>query len=109
MDNLGAIFYFVVVDVKQKLVLLGEYLNEKPNHYQTVHKAVVYEKENDLHVKLKLNASRTLLRLHRALLFIYKFLERLVCSDDQMKSSTLCIDVYNSTLAKVSRYITKVI
>jgi hypothetical protein len=102
MDHLGPIFYFVVAEVKDKLALLGNYLKEKPENYETIEKTVVYEKDNNLHVQIKLNASRTILRLHRALLFIYKFLERLVvCPDSQIKSSALCIEVYNATLAKV--------
>ncbi len=98
MDYLGAIFYFVTVDVKDKLVLLDSYIKQNPNDYKTIATMVQYEKKNNLYETLKLNGSRTILRLHRALLFIYKFLDLLVKSDNSIKSSTVCVDVYEKTL-----------
>ncbi len=88
-----------MVDVKEKLVLLDSYLLKNEENYKTILNIVNYEKENKIY-KIKGNASRHILRLHRALVFIYKFLDRLYTSDHKNKSSTICSEVYEGTLAK---------
>lgn len=90
----------MVSDVKEKLTILNGYVEKHPEEYRTIHKTLSYEKENKIHINNKSNASRHILRLHRALLFIYKFLEKLYHSDHKTKSSTICWDVYDATLAK---------
>ena len=88
-DYLGSVFYFVVADVKEKLVLLKDYMAKNEQNYKTILKIVNYEKENKIYKNKGNNASRHILRLHRALIFIYKFLDRLYQSDHKNKSSKI--------------------
>jgi hypothetical protein len=46
------------------------------------------------------SGSRTLLRLHRALVFICQFLERLKFADHKVSSHKIGVESYESTLAK---------
>ena len=89
-----------MADVKDKLGLLEDYLTKNAENYKTIRKIVNYEKENKLFKNKGANASRHILRLHRALVFIYKFLDKLYNSDHKNKSSTICSEVYEGTLAK---------
>jgi hypothetical protein len=88
-----------VADIKEKMEILNEFTDKEFKNYETILKAIEYETQNKLIEKNKNNAARTLLRLHRALLFIYKFIEK-VCKSDDIKSSSLCIECYDNTLAK---------
>ena len=106
-DYLGSVFYFVVADVKEKLVLLKDYMAKNEQNYKTILKIVNYEKENKIYKNKGNNASRHILRLHRALIFIYKFLDRLYQSDHKNKSSTICSEVYEITLAKHHSWIVR--
>jgi len=105
LEHLGTVFYFVIVDVKEKIGILRDFHSTNPNDYDTILKTVCYEKNviNAFHQSsplAKTNGSRTILRLHRALIFIYMFIERLFSADAKVKSSQICTEVYESTLAK---------
>ncbi|CAF0908379.1 unnamed protein product [Brachionus calyciflorus] len=106
LSLLGNIFYFVISDVTEKIVILRKYLEKQPNNYATLHTFLKYEQSQGLFKQsshdLKHNPSgaRTILRLHRALIFIYKFLDRLHTADPKMKSSQICTETYEQTLAK---------
>jgi hypothetical protein len=102
LASLGTIFYFVISDVREKLKLLENYLDEDTLNYKTVKCMVEFEKSKKMlsppENATRLNATRNLLRLHRALLFIYKFLDGLTSSDSKCKTSQLCSDVSFSYL-----------
>ena len=97
LASLGTIFYFVISDVREKLKLLENYLDEDTLNYKTVKCMVEFEKSKKMlsapENATRLNATRNLLRLHRALLFIYKFLDGLTSSDSKCKTSQLCSEV----------------
>jgi hypothetical protein len=99
LEYLGTIFYFVISDVKEKILILEGHIEKNTSHYKTIRHSVEYEKKNDL-LTVKSNASRTILRLHRALIFIYKFLDRLFSADHKCKTPQLCTETYEMTLAK---------
>lgn len=99
LESLGSVFYFVVSDIKDKIGILNGYLTSNSNSYETILKTVDHEKTNNIY-RQRINASRNILRLHRALLFIYKFLERIFNSSNQDKPSYLCSEVYETTLGK---------
>ena len=102
---LGGIFGFVVSDVRDKIAILEHYLtqnNENRQYYETVQLMINYEVSNDITVvKGKPpSASRTLLRLHRALEFIIIFLVDLKKASDSDRLGPLASQVYYATLAK---------
>lgn len=110
LEYLGQLFYFVVVDVKEKIVIMQNYLESNPENYETISKLVKFEHgkkmfENNGPAFRSSGGARTILRLHRALIFIYKFLERLHSAEQKVKSSQLCIEAYESTLAKYHSWI----
>lgn len=100
-DQLGYVFKFVKDDVVQKLAILQKFVDnddiEQP-HFDTVQNAIDYETEKNLIKTNPENFTRTLLRLHRALIFIEEFLRGL--SDRPSSDSTVSIatSAYDSTL-----------
>ncbi len=110
LEKLGAIFYFVVADIREKIEILEQHIHEKPEHYQTIQKMIEFEKrENHLLKKNEKpnNGARTILRLHRALLFIYKFLNNLYASNPASSSSDICVNAYDETLAQYHTWLVK--
>jgi hypothetical protein len=101
---LGTVFMFVTSDINDKIHILEGYLRDSPDHYRTVQSLVEHEHANQMLQKpqssTRKNASRHFLRLHRALLFIYKFLNRLYTAEANAKSPAICIEVYDATLSK---------
>lgn len=109
--NLGNIFYFVIADLRKKINALETYLQSKPSEYETFQSMVKYEWTNG---KLKQpiaynkqNATRVVLRLHRALIFIIRLLERIFYAESHLRTPQLCTEAYESTLAKYHRYQSK--
>ncbi|XP_066996686.1 ceramide-1-phosphate transfer protein [Anabrus simplex] len=104
---MGSVFGFVGSDVKSKIEILEEFRKGKDQaHYVTFRTMITYERDADLLRKSDFTSgSRTLLRLHRGLDFIRLFLERvgeLKCDD---KTTTVCQEAYNETLAKYHPWI----
>lgn len=102
----------MVIDVKEKITIMKNFLNKNPEHYETISKMVKHENENNMFdnngsAHKLTGGSRTILRLHRALIFIYKFLDRLYNADQKIKTSQLCIEAYDDTLAKYHSWIVK--
>lgn len=66
---MGSIFGFVSSDLKAKMDILLELLNnDDSSNFETVKKMIEYEKNNKLLTKNDyVSGSRTLLRLHRGL------------------------------------------
>ncbi|KAL7737809.1 hypothetical protein ACLKA6_006195 [Drosophila palustris] len=106
---MGKVFTFVSSDVRHKLDILYELRRkdiEEVKHFDTIKSMLLYEKdENLLHQKGYVSGSRTLLRLHRGLEFVYEFLLRLQNVEDNEKAHTVCKSAYNDTLAKHHTFI----
>lgn len=106
MNSLGTVFSFISKDAVNKIQILENLqASEKSSHYLTVQSMVKYELDNEL-VDLTKRSShpesgcRTLLRLHRALLWLELFLERLRTSTEESKTSVMCSEAYNESLAQ---------
>ncbi|CAF0782992.1 unnamed protein product [Adineta steineri] len=100
-DQLGYVFKFVKDDVVSKLTILQHFVDQDNGdtpHYDTIQKAIDYETDNNLIKTYPENFPRTLLRLHRALIFIEEFLRGL--SERPSSDSTVAIatNAYDSTL-----------
>lgn len=104
LEMLGTLFYFVITDVREKINILEEFLTKEPVKYKTIKSMIEHElEEKQLQPptsNLKTNGSRTLLRLHRAMEFIYKLLDRLYNADPKLKSPQVCTETYEGTLGK---------
>lgn len=106
LNSLGSVFGFIAKDADNKIRILGTFLSgENRSEYVTVQSMVKYELDNQL-VDLTKRGSypesgcRTLLRLHRALSWLSLFLERLRTSTEDSKTSVMCSEAYNETLAQ---------
>lgn len=106
LNSLGSVFGFISRDAVNKIQILVNYLNsENGSQYVTMQSMVKYELENEL-VDLTKRGShpesgcRTLLRLHRALRWLELFLERLRTSTEDGKTSVMCAEAYNESLAQ---------
>lgn len=110
LEKLGAVFYFVIIDIREKIVILENFLEDNPVNYETITKMVEYEK-SEKHLVAKQekpnNGARTILRLHRALLFIYKLLNNLYIAESETKSSDICVAAYDTTLAEYHTWIVR--
>lgn len=117
---MGSIFSFVCSDVKSKVEILEEFRANKElaANFESVKGLMNYEKEAELLKKKDyVSASRTLLRLHRGLGkfvenmrwtmtveiiyadFIRNFLQKLGEIEAEDKTSSVCAQSYNETLA----------
>ncbi|XP_051948001.1 ceramide-1-phosphate transfer protein [Xyrauchen texanus] len=105
MNSLGNVFSFISKDVVSKIQIMENFLSgENGSHYVTVQSMVKFELENDLVDLTKRenhpeSGCRTLLRLHRALRWLELFLDRLRTSTEESKTSVMCSDAYNESLA----------
>jgi len=99
---LGTVFGFVGSDVKAKLEILEAFRKgEGKASYETVEKMLEFEKRTDLiHTNKEASGSRTLLRLHRALNFVSKFLDKIDGLKDSEGTSHVAKEAYTDTLAK---------
>ncbi|XP_062397160.1 ceramide-1-phosphate transfer protein-like [Sardina pilchardus] len=106
MNSLGSVFSFIAKDAVNKIEILANFLNgENGAHYSTIQSMVKYELDNGLvdltkRDKYPESGSRTLLRLHRALRWLDLFLERLRTSTEDGKTSVMCSEAYNESLAQ---------
>lgn len=91
---MGRLFSFVADDVKEKTQILTEHQQSAVgDRYQTAASMISYELHevrilDDQKQKFR-NGSRTLLRLHRALLFIVKFIDAIKNPKDSDKMAPL--------------------
>ncbi|KAI9583493.1 ceramide-1-phosphate transfer protein [Glossina fuscipes] len=102
---MGTVFSFVSSDVRSKIDILYDFRSEtdaeRAENFITVKTMMTYEKENGLLKDAKyISGSRTLLRLHRGLEFIYEFLSRLASLTEFDKTQLACKLAYEMTLAK---------
>ncbi|XP_008063664.1 ceramide-1-phosphate transfer protein [Carlito syrichta] len=113
LNSLGAIFLFISKDVVSKLQIM-ERLSSGPQreHYHSLQSMVAYEvgsKQVDLERRSRHPDSgcRTVLRLHRALRWLQLFLEGLRTSPEDARTSVLCTDSYNASLAAYHPWIVR--
>ncbi|KAM4014893.1 LOW QUALITY PROTEIN: ceramide-1-phosphate transfer protein [Anomaloglossus baeobatrachus] len=111
MNSLGTIFSFVSKDAVNKIQIMENYLKgENGERYRTLQSMVEYELSSNL-VDLTRRGNhpesgcRTILRLHRALRWLQLFLEKLRTSSEDSKTSTLCTEAYNDSLANYHPWI----
>lgn len=106
LNSLGNVFGFISKDAVNKIKILVSHLDgENGSQYVTFQSMVKYELENELVDLTKRgnhpeSGCRTLLRLHRALRWLELFLERLRTSSDDGKTSVMCAEAYNESLAQ---------
>lgn len=103
---MGSVFGFISKDAVNKIKILVNYLDgENGSQYVTVQSMVKYELDNELVDLTKRgnhpeSGCRTLLRLHRALRWLELFLESLRTSSEDSKTSVMCAEAYNESLAQ---------
>lgn len=106
LNSLGSVFGFISKDAVAKIKILVAYLEaENGSQYATVQSMIKYELDNELVDLTKRgghpeSGCRTLLRLHRALRWLELFLERLRTSNEDGKTSAMCAEAYNESLAQ---------
>uniref|UniRef100_A0A8D0HHP3 Ceramide-1-phosphate transfer protein n=1 Tax=Sphenodon punctatus TaxID=8508 RepID=A0A8D0HHP3_SPHPU len=111
LNSLGTIFSFVSKDAVTKIQIMENFRSGgQQEKYLTVQSMVTYELASGL-VDLKNRSEhpnsgcRTILRLHRALHWLQLFLEALRTSQEDSKTSVLCTDSYNASLANYHPWI----
>ncbi len=100
-DQLGYVFKFVKDDVADKLVILQSFVDKDKRgiiHFDTIQKAIDYETEQNLIRTNQNNFARTLLRLHRALIFIIQFLQGLNDRPQPENTAIIASTCYDATL-----------
>ncbi|TPP39635.1 Glycolipid transfer protein domain-containing protein 1 [Fasciola gigantica] len=99
----GRLFYFVNRDVEQKLCILYEYYSSTPVEYKTIKTMIKYEYEIGVTgvTKNRQNIGcRTLLRLHRALLFVIELMTSICSATADASLRNLTKDAYDKYLAE---------
>lgn len=89
-------------ELEEKIKILQNYRkSESGNAYETIQSMIDFEIKNGTTkvTGYPPSGARTLLRLHRSLIFILTFMDRLSKSKDEDKASTIASEVYNTTLA----------
>ncbi|GAB1289352.1 Ceramide-1-phosphate transfer protein [Apodemus speciosus] len=114
LNSLGAVFSFISKDVVSKLQIMERLRNSpQSEHYTSLQSMVAYEVSNKLvdidhrSCRHPNSGCRTVLRLHRALHWLQLFLEGLRTSSENDRTSTLCSDAYNTTLAAYHSWIVR--
>ncbi|KAK3603490.1 hypothetical protein CHS0354_030332 [Potamilus streckersoni] len=99
---LGSVFGFIVSDVVEKVGILQEYRkSDVADNYKTVQGMLQFEVDTkNTNTKHKPSASRTLLRLHRALAFVADFMKEIQAAEEGSKLSSIAATSYDRTLAK---------
>ncbi|XP_048417400.2 ceramide-1-phosphate transfer protein [Stegostoma tigrinum] len=113
MNSLGSAFSFISHDAVTKIQILEHYRRgANGQQYLTIQSMVKYEVGNKLVDLTKRgdhwdSGCRTLLRLHRALRWLQLFLEKLRVASDDSKTSVLCTEAYQDSLAKYHPWIVR--
>ncbi|ODN00168.1 Ceramide-1-phosphate transfer protein [Orchesella cincta] len=103
LDNLGTVIRaYIGGDIRQKISLIKEYkAGQYGSFYNTIEKMVTFEKRNRIHQNnVEENGSRTVLRLHRSLHFVFEFLRGLNKLNSDEGLGSMGREVYNMTLAQ---------
>ncbi|CAH8581761.1 unnamed protein product [Schistosoma turkestanicum] len=99
----GNLFYFVSSDVNHKISELRDLYAADKINYRSVEQMVLYEEKQNEHLPLKKRkcvGSRTLLRLHRALLFVIDLMKEVCIAPPDEQLKTIARSVYDKTLAQ---------
>jgi len=105
LGSLGAVFSFVSKDAVAKVQIMERYCRgERREQYVSLQSMVEYELASGLvdvgrrsgHPE---SGCRTVLRLHRALRWLQLFLEGLRSGREDARTSVICTDSYNASLA----------
>lgn len=106
---LGTVFGFVGSDVKSKVIILQQHrTGDSREKYETVESMLEYEVSEGLTKSNKeTNGSRTLLRLHRSLIFVSQFLDKSLQIKDEEGTTHICKSAYDNTLAKYHPWLIK--
>ncbi|XP_061868691.1 ceramide-1-phosphate transfer protein isoform X1 [Colius striatus] len=105
LHGLGAIFSFISKDAVAKVQIMESYCcGEQRDKYVSLQSMVEYELANGLVDVQKRgehpdSGCRTVLRLHRALRWLQLFLEGLRTAQEDSRTSVICTDSYNASLA----------
>ncbi|NWV02687.1 CPTP protein, partial [Ptilonorhynchus violaceus] len=95
LQSLGAVFSFISKDAVAKVQLLeGHCRGPQREQYVSLQSMVRHELAAGL-----ASGCRTLLRLHRALRWLQLFLEGLRSGGRDSRTSVICTDAYNASLA----------
>ncbi|PAA53336.1 hypothetical protein BOX15_Mlig000594g4, partial [Macrostomum lignano] len=98
LRSLNKAFYFVVQDVDSKLRILRSHIvGPEAASFSSIAGMLQFESAGGFAGKE--NGSRTLLRLHRALLFLVLLLDRLVSAPADKSISSIAGESYNESLA----------
>ncbi|NXA03039.1 CPTP protein, partial [Sapayoa aenigma] len=102
LQRLGAVFAFISKDAVAKVELMeGLCRGPQREHYESLQAMVRFELARgpgELRGRPG-SGCRTVLRLHRALLWLQLFLEGLRTSSRDSRTSVICTDAYNASLA----------
>lgn len=108
---MGSIFTFISKDAVSKIQIMENFRSsdQKANYvslqamvdYELSHGLVDFKKQSDNPA----SGCRTILRLHRALRWLQLFLEALRTSSPDAKTSVLCCEAYNNSLANYHPWI----
>ncbi|XP_020637961.3 ceramide-1-phosphate transfer protein [Pogona vitticeps] len=111
LNTMGAMFSFISKDAVAKIQIMENFRSgEQKENYITLQSMVGYELSNSLvdftqPYSRPTSGCRTILRLHRALHWLQLFLEGLRTSDADSRTSVLCTDSYNASLANYHPWI----
>lgn len=111
LNVMGSIFTFISKDAVAKIQIMENFRNsDQKANYVSLQAMVDYELSNGLVDFKKVqdnphSGCRTILRLHRALRWLQLFLEALRTSNPDDKTSVLCCDAYNASLANFHPWI----
>jgi len=105
LKTLGTAMGFVASDVEGKMKHMRMLKDGEPAGYKNVASMITHEKNNDLiqykgdKAKPVLSGSRTIQRLHRALIFLQIFFKKVGENpdDESAKVSTMCHDAYKES------------
>ncbi|NWR59626.1 CPTP protein, partial [Bucorvus abyssinicus] len=113
LHSLGTIFSFVSKDAVAKVQIMENYCGgEHRERYVSLQSMVEYELANGLVDFQKQSrhpdsGCRTVLRLHRALRWLQLFLEGLRTGREDSRTSVICTDSYNASLAAYHPWIVR--
>eukprot|EP00045_Choanoeca_perplexa_P008407 m.77694 g.77694 ORF g.77694 m.77694 type:complete len:208 (-) comp14482_c0_seq5:1050-1673(-) len=100
LGQFGMVFSIVTKDVDSKLAILRELRASNDNTHKYLERMMQHEVDNNITI-LKgggKSGSRTLLRLHRALEFFIRFLEKLLLLQDADSAAAAAVEAYSETL-----------
>ncbi|KAM8989718.1 ceramide-1-phosphate transfer protein [Ara ararauna] len=110
LHGLGTVFSFISREAEAKVRLMEGYCRgPRRERYVSLQTMVEYELATGLVDRRKSSDSgcRTVLRLHRALLWLQLFLEGLRTGGEDSRTAAICTDSYNASLAAFHPWIVR--